>query len=235
VTLTPGARLGPYEIVSLLGVGGMGEVYCASDTRLKRQVAIKVLPEAVTGEPDRLARFQREAEVLASLNHPNIAQIYGIEYERLRPRRAEDKQIRGEASSAPSQANGTVTFAKVAVERSERHVTSLTAYFQHQAVRETNSGAPKELLKSGQDSVCILHRQCLVIEQHVHGCRDGRAISFVHRLQHPRNFGQSQVRYPCALADERLRGRHLLRVVTGDKADENVGINGSHGVSACAV
>ena len=79
LTLTPGTRLGPYEIVALLGVGGMGEVYRGTDTKLKRQVAIKVLPAALTTDPDRLARSQREAEVLASLNHPNIAAIYGLE------------------------------------------------------------------------------------------------------------------------------------------------------------
>jgi eukaryotic-like serine/threonine-protein kinase len=75
----PGVRLGPYEILSPLGVGGMGEVYRATDTNLKRAVAIKVLPESVAGDPERLARFQREAEVLASLNHPNIAHIHGLE------------------------------------------------------------------------------------------------------------------------------------------------------------
>lgn len=78
-TLTPGSRLGPYEIVALLGVGGMGEVYRATDTKLKRQVAIKVLPAALTADHDRLARLQREAELLASLNHPHIAAIYGLE------------------------------------------------------------------------------------------------------------------------------------------------------------
>ena len=77
--LTTGSRLGTYEIVGLLGAGGMGEVYRATDTKLKRQVAIKVLPAALTADPERLARFQREAEVLASLNHPNIAAIYGLE------------------------------------------------------------------------------------------------------------------------------------------------------------
>jgi serine/threonine-protein kinase len=79
LTLTPGTRLGPYEVVALLGVGGMGEVYRATDTNLKRQVAIKVLPAEVAADADRLARFQREAEVLAALNHPNIAQIFGLE------------------------------------------------------------------------------------------------------------------------------------------------------------
>jgi serine/threonine protein kinase len=79
VALTPGTRLGPYEIVSAIGAGGMGEVYRATDSNLKRAVAIKVLPAAVAGDADRLARFQREAEVLAALNHPNIAAIYGLE------------------------------------------------------------------------------------------------------------------------------------------------------------
>jgi serine/threonine-protein kinase len=79
MSLTPGTRLGPYEVATLIGAGGMGEVYLATDTTLKRQVAIKVLPEAVAVDPERLARFQREAEVLASLNHPNIASIYGVE------------------------------------------------------------------------------------------------------------------------------------------------------------
>src|SRR6476619_953671 len=79
MALVGGARLGPYEIVAPLGVGGMGEVYPATDTNLKRAVAIKVLPDQVAGDIDRLARFQREAEVLASLNHPNIAGIYGLE------------------------------------------------------------------------------------------------------------------------------------------------------------
>src|ERR1035438_9024636 len=74
-----GDRLGPYEILALIGKGGMGEVYRARDTKLKREVAIKVLPEAFARDPERMARFQRAAEVLASLNHPNIAAIYGVE------------------------------------------------------------------------------------------------------------------------------------------------------------
>ncbi len=79
MSLTPGSRLGPYEISTQIGAGGMGEVYRATDINLKRQVALKVLPEAVAADGDRLARFQREAEVLASLNHPNIAIIHGLE------------------------------------------------------------------------------------------------------------------------------------------------------------
>ena len=77
--MIPGARLGPYEILSALGAGGMGEVYRARDTKLNREVAIKVLLPSVANDPDRLARFSREAQVLASLNHPNIAQIHGLE------------------------------------------------------------------------------------------------------------------------------------------------------------
>jgi len=79
VALTPGSRIGAYEIAAQIGVGGMGEVYRATDTNLKRQVAIKVLPAAVAADAERLARFQREAEVLAALNHPNIAHIHGLE------------------------------------------------------------------------------------------------------------------------------------------------------------
>ncbi|MFN7935413.1 MAG: protein kinase [Bryobacteraceae bacterium] len=80
---TPGSRLGPYRIIAPLGVGGMGEVYRAHDTRLKRDVAIKILPPSFSSNPESMARFQREAETLASLNHPNIAQIYGVEEQAL--------------------------------------------------------------------------------------------------------------------------------------------------------
>src|SRR5262245_65220410 len=79
MALSSGTRVGPYEISAQLGIGGMGEVYRATDTNLKRAVAIKVLPESVALDPERLARFQREAEVLAALNHPHIAAIYGLE------------------------------------------------------------------------------------------------------------------------------------------------------------
>jgi serine/threonine protein kinase len=79
LALSPGDRLGPYEIVAPLGAGGMGEVYRAKDTKLGRDVAIKVLPPAVAHDAERLARFKREAQVLASLNHPNIAAIYGLD------------------------------------------------------------------------------------------------------------------------------------------------------------
>ncbi len=79
MALTPGSRIGCYEIAGEIGAGGMGVVYRATDTKLKRDVAIKVLPESLAEDEERLTRFQREAELLASLNHPNIAQIYGLE------------------------------------------------------------------------------------------------------------------------------------------------------------
>jgi serine/threonine protein kinase len=79
MSLAIGSRLGACEITGLLGAGGMGEVYRARDTKLNRDVALKVLPESFAGDPDRLARFEREAHVLASLNHSHIAAIYGVE------------------------------------------------------------------------------------------------------------------------------------------------------------
>ena len=76
MTLATGVRLGPYEILSPLGAGGMGEVYRAKDSKLKREVAIKVLPESLSKDPDALARFEREAHAVAALNHPNILSIH---------------------------------------------------------------------------------------------------------------------------------------------------------------
>src|SRR6202167_2901455 len=78
MNLTPGTKLGPYEIVSLLGAGGMGEVYRARDSRLKREVAIKVLPQALSQDADRLRRFEQEALATAALNHPNILAVFDI-------------------------------------------------------------------------------------------------------------------------------------------------------------
>ena len=79
MSLAPGTRVGPYEITGQLGAGGMGEVCRARDTKLNREVALKVLPDAFAADPDRMSRFQREAQLLAALNHPNIAAIYGLE------------------------------------------------------------------------------------------------------------------------------------------------------------
>ena len=80
MALSAGARLGAYEITAQIGKGGMGEVYRARDTRLGRDVAIKVLPRELAADPDRLGRLAREARILASLNHPNIGAIYGLEH-----------------------------------------------------------------------------------------------------------------------------------------------------------
>jgi serine/threonine-protein kinase len=79
MNLAAGSKLGPYEILAPIGKGGMGEVYRARDTKLEREVAIKIVPESFAHDPERIARFEREAKVLAALNHPNIAQIYGLE------------------------------------------------------------------------------------------------------------------------------------------------------------
>jgi serine/threonine protein kinase len=79
VSLTPGTRVGIYEVTGQIGVGGMGEVYRARDTKLGRDVALKILPDAFATDPDRRARFQRQAKTLASLNHPNIGGSYGLE------------------------------------------------------------------------------------------------------------------------------------------------------------
>src|SRR6202140_4869938 len=80
MAIPSGTKFGSYEVLAQIGAGGMGEVYQAHDTKLERDVAIKVLPEAFAHDPERLARFQREAKMLAQLNHPNIATIYGLEH-----------------------------------------------------------------------------------------------------------------------------------------------------------
>ena len=103
LNLTAGRRLGTYEILSALGAGGMGEVYRATDTRLGRDVALKILPEAFASDADRLARFEREAKVLASLNHPNVAHLYGLE---TRPRAARPTSSSWSSSRARTSPSG---------------------------------------------------------------------------------------------------------------------------------
>jgi Tol biopolymer transport system component len=112
--LSPGTRLGPYEILSPLGAGGMGEVYRAKDTKLKREVALKVLPEAFARDPERMVRFQREAEMLAALNHPNIAAIYGIEEGALIM-----ELVEGETLSGPLPIDTALRYAKQIAEALE--------------------------------------------------------------------------------------------------------------------
>src|SRR5438874_12458060 len=93
--MNPHESIAHYRIISKLGEGGMGEVYRATDTKLDRDVAIKILPDAVAEYPDRLARFEREAKALAALNHPNIAQIYGVEERALVMELVEGETLRG--------------------------------------------------------------------------------------------------------------------------------------------
>src|SRR5207248_2509466 len=96
--LHAGHKLGPYEILAPLGAGGMGEVYRARDTKLEREVAVKILPDALAHDPARLARFEREAKVLAALNHPNIAAIYGVEERALVMELVEGETLKGPLS-----------------------------------------------------------------------------------------------------------------------------------------
>src|SRR5579863_8468879 len=112
--LSVGERLGPYEILAPIGAGGMGEVYRARDTKLKRDVALKVLPGAFARDPDRMARFQREAEVLASLNHPNIAHLYGLE-----ERALVMELVEGETLPCPLPVETALQYAKQIAEALE--------------------------------------------------------------------------------------------------------------------
>src|SRR5271154_5368778 len=107
MSLVAGTKVGPYEILTPIGAGGMGEVYRAKDTKLKRDVALKVLPESFANDPERMARFQREAEVLASLNHPNIAQIYGVE-----ERALVMELVPGESPKGPLSLETALNYAK---------------------------------------------------------------------------------------------------------------------------
>src|SRR6202162_4929002 len=112
--LAVGDKLGPYEILAPIGAGGMGEVYRAGDTKLDRDVAIKVLPSALGQDPERLARFEREAKVLAALNHPNIAQIYGLEQRALVM-----ELVPGETLKGPLPVETALNYAKQIAEALE--------------------------------------------------------------------------------------------------------------------
>jgi len=124
MTVRAGSRLGPYEIIAAIGAGGMGEVFRARDTKLNREVAIKVLPAAFAQDHERVARFKREAQVLASLNHPNIATIYGIEEIASSPSSAGlvamtkggGSPAAADASAAPSTVVATVALVMEMVE-----------------------------------------------------------------------------------------------------------------------
>src|SRR5437660_7807128 len=106
--MSPGTGIAHYRIVSKLGAGGMGEVWRATDTKLNRDVAIKILPDTFAADPDRLARFTREAHVLASLNHPHIAAIYGVEDLAIVMELVEGDDRRGPLPAATARAGGTV-------------------------------------------------------------------------------------------------------------------------------
>jgi serine/threonine protein kinase/Tol biopolymer transport system component len=110
--LAAGARVGSYEIVALLGTGGMGEVYRARDTSLKRDVAIKVLPDVFAGDPERLARFEQEAELLAALNHPNVAQIHGIQEGALVMELVEGETLGDRIAKGPMPLDETLPIAR---------------------------------------------------------------------------------------------------------------------------
>ena len=114
-----GSRIGSYEIVSPLGAGGMGEVYRARDTKLKREVAIKVLPADVANDRERLARFQREAEVLASLNHPHIAHVYGVEENALVMELVKGEDLSQRISRGPIPIDEALSIAKQIAEALE--------------------------------------------------------------------------------------------------------------------
>src|SRR6202167_3614765 len=119
MALIAGTRLGPYEILAPIGAGGMGEVYRAKDTKLQRDVAIKVLPAVLAQDPERLARFEREAKVLASLNHPNIAQIYGLE-----ERALVMELVPGESLKGPLPIETALNYAKQIADALEGHRSS---------------------------------------------------------------------------------------------------------------
>jgi len=117
--LAPGDKLGQYEILAIIGADGMGEVYRARDTRLKRDVALKVLPTAFAGNPERMARFQREAEMLAALNHPGIAAIYGVEQQALVMELVEGEPLSTRIKAGPVPVPTALLYAKQIAEALE--------------------------------------------------------------------------------------------------------------------
>ncbi|MGH9651655.1 MAG: protein kinase domain-containing protein, partial [Terriglobales bacterium] len=115
MTISPGSRLGPYEVLAPIGAGGMGEVYRARDPKLKRDVAIKVLPESLAQDPDALSRFEREAYAVAALSHPNILSIFdfgsqeGVSYAVMEL--LEGQTLRGKLEEAPMPQRQAVDYA----------------------------------------------------------------------------------------------------------------------------
>src|SRR5436190_1583999 len=119
MSLATGTRLGPYEILSAIGAGGMGEVYRARDTKLHREVAIKVLPDLFAADPERLARFEREAQLLASLNHSNIAHVYGVEGRALVMELVDGEDLAQRLARGPIPLDETLAIARQIVDALE--------------------------------------------------------------------------------------------------------------------
>src|ERR1700693_3157603 len=117
--LSAGDKLGPYEILAPIGAGGMGEVYRARDTKLDRDVAVTVLPAALAQHPDRLARFEREAKVLAALNHPNIAMVYGLEDRAIVMELVEGPTLEDRLKAGPLPVQETLEIARQVAEALE--------------------------------------------------------------------------------------------------------------------
>ena len=150
MALAAGDRLGVYEIVSKIGAGGMGEVYRARDTKLDRDVAIKVLPAAVANHPDRLARFEREAKTLAALNHPNIAMIYGLEERAIVMELVEGPTLADRLRAGPLDLNEALGIARQIAEALEAaHEKGIV----HRDIKPANvkapPGAPVKVLDFG--------------------------------------------------------------------------------------
>ena len=148
MSVSVGTKLGPYEVISLIGVGGMGEVYRARDTRLRRDVAIKVLPPLFTDDRERLLRFDREAHVLASLNHPHVAAVYGLEEANdtraLVMELVEGPTLADRISIGPIPLDEAVPIARQIAEALEAaheqgHCPSRSEARQHQGARQTVS------------------------------------------------------------------------------------------------
>ena len=162
MALAAGTKLGPYEILAPLGAGGMGEVYRGRDTKLDREVAIKVLPAAMAQDRGRLARFEREAKVLASLNHPNIAQIYGLE-ESGDTRALVMELMAGSTLSSPQPIETALHYAKQIAEALEAaHEKGIT----HRDLKPANiivtpEGVVKVLHASTPTPIAELLKRCL--------------------------------------------------------------------------
>src|SRR5215813_5873742 len=126
MSLFPGNRLGSYEVLTLLGAGGMGEVYRARDLKLGRDVAIKILKEPQEYSPDRIARFEREARILASLNHPNIATIYSVEQNALVMELVEGETLASRLRRGPLPLEAVLRFAgQIAAALAAAHVNGI--------------------------------------------------------------------------------------------------------------